>query len=80
MKFPHRTCTDRDWGGRAVVRLVNLSDRDEACRLRFGMPLAAAARAKLSEELTGEIPVVDGCAIDLQVPAKRVETLVVRIE
>jgi alpha-mannosidase len=80
VKFPHRTCTDRDWGGRAVVRLVNLSDRDEACRLRFGMPLAAAARAKLSEELTGEIPVVDGCAIDLQVPAKRVETLVVRIE
>ena len=78
VKFPHRTCTDRDWGRRAVVRLANCSDREEACRLRFGMPVASAARAKLSEDVLGEITVLDGCVVDLRLPPKRVETLVIR--
>ncbi len=66
---PHRGC---------VVRMVNLSEAEERCRVTFGPAVVSVQALNLAEEPQGELAADAGNGVELTIPAKRIVTLGVR--
>lgn len=63
---------------RLLVRLFNPGDAEETVTLRFGLPIAAACRARLDETVEGDLE-SQGTAATLRLGPHRIETVLVRL-